>query len=184
MQRRIVGLAAIAGAWLVASPALSQSSANFKLSEQVLNAGGNPSGGTVLSSPSFRISLDAIGDSVTGAALSSSAWRMDAGFVSGYPPPGEVLGLRFGPGRTTLLWNAERSVGSYNLYKGSLFAFLPDYGVCTQSGLTAETATDAAVPPAGAGAFYLVTARNRLAEEGTKGFASSGVERSHGVPCP
>ena len=30
----------------------------------------------------------------------------------------------------------------------------------------------------------LVTARNRLTEEGTKGFTSAGAQRSNPAPCP
>jgi hypothetical protein len=41
-----------------------------------------------------------------------------------------------------------------------------------------------AVPDPGQGFFYLVTARNRLAEEGTKGSTSAGVPRSNAFPCP
>jgi hypothetical protein len=185
MKRLTVLLAAALGAvFFVSNSAFCQSSANFKLQESVLNAGGNPSGGSVLSSASFRIRLDAIGDGLAQQGMSSSSWEMDTGFLAAYPPPGEVQGLRFGPGRTTLLWTPERSVGAYNLYKGSVPAFLPEYGVCSQSGLIAETATDTTAPLAGGAQYYLVTARNRLAEEGTKGFASSGVERSAGSPCP
>ena len=32
--------------------------------------------------------------------------------------------------------------------------------------------------------FYLVTSRNRLGEEGPKGFDHLGVERGNPVPCP
>jgi hypothetical protein len=45
------------------------------------------------------------------------------------------------------------------------------------------TATDPASPPPDSIYFYLVTAENRLGEEGTKGYSSSGVER-HGSDCP
>ena len=37
---------------------------------------------------------------------------------------------------------------------------------------------------AGACLFYLVTARNRLGEEGTKGYRSPGIERPNDAPCP
>ncbi len=48
------------------------------------------------------------------------------------------------------------------------------YGICAQppSILTAPTATVVAVPAAGQALFYLVTARNRLPEESTRGFTS------------
>ena len=42
----------------------------------------------------------------------------------------------------------------------------------------------AAPVPAGNGYFYLVTARNRLWEEGTKGSSSAGAQRANPAPCP
>ena len=76
MRTRIVLTAAVLGVGaLVASPAFPQTSANFNLQEHVLNAGGTPTGGSVLTSPSFRIRLDSIGDSITGSALSSTSWQ-------------------------------------------------------------------------------------------------------------
>jgi hypothetical protein len=56
--------------------------------------------------------------------------------------------------------------------------------VCLQSGLLVGSAADIQSPPAGSGFFYLATARNRLGEEGTKGFASSGTRRVNPSPCP
>lgn len=185
MKPRIALMAVVLGAGpLVTSPAIAQESASFKLQEHVLNAGGNPDGGTVLASSSFRIRLDAIGEGMTGPGMASTSWRMDSGFVSAYPPPGEVTGVQFDPGGVTLSWDPERSVGAYELYRGVAPAFLPGYGSCNQSGLTAETAADMYVPSAGTVLFYLVTARNRLSEEGTKGFDSSGTERPNPDPCP
>ena len=58
------------------------------------------------------------------------------------------------------------------------------YGACEQYGLTGNSATDNAAVPAGDGYFYLVTAENRLDEEGTKGFDSAQVERTNDAPCP
>jgi len=49
--------------------------------------------------------------------------------------------------------------------------------------LAGENATDASIPAAATGYFYLVTAENRLAEEGTKGSNSTGGERLGNV-CP
>ena len=56
--------------WAVAS--LAQSSANYRLSESVLNAGGDPA--PVLTSASYQVTLDAVGDSVSGANLSSASY--------------------------------------------------------------------------------------------------------------
>jgi hypothetical protein len=39
-------------------------------------------------------------------------------------------------------------------------------------------------PSSGATFFYLATAKNRLGEEGTKGYRSSSVERPNPTPCP
>jgi len=52
-------------------------------------------------------------------------------------------------------------------------------------GLPADsvTDTDSDPLPVSGGFFYLVTAENRLAEEGTKGFTAEGAERL-GTVCP
>ena len=169
---------------LWATPSLAQQSATYKLTESVFNGGGNPANGTILTSTSYKMSLDAIGDGAIAAGLWGGPYRMDAGFVSAYPPPGETLGLCF-TGKQTLTWNPEKSVGTYNLYRDAIPA-LPGgmYGLCSQPGLTRETATDTAVPGAGVGYFYLVTAENRLQEEGTKGYRKNGTERPNPAPCP
>jgi hypothetical protein len=109
---------------------------------------------------------------------------MDAGFVSNYPPPGEVKGDLFAS-KTNYTWSAEKSIGSYDVYRGAISSLSGlAYGTCLQNGLTTESVTDAATPAAGQGFFYLVTARNRLGEIGTKGFATSGIERANAAPCP
>jgi hypothetical protein len=84
-----------------------------------------------------------------------------------------------------MTWDPERSVGAYEVYRDALTT-LPGggFGTCFASGLTSEAATEAATPVAGQGWFYLVTARNRLGEEGTKGFQTSGAERPNPAPCP
>jgi hypothetical protein len=185
MKLRVAALAVVLGSGLLSTnPVRGQASANFKLYEHTLNAAGNPAGGTVLASSNFRITLDALGQGIMGPGLASTSWRMDAGFVSGYPPPGEVTGVRFGADHITLTWNPEMSVGTYDLYRGVARVFLPDFGSCDQYGLTSETAADSDVPSVGSGFFYLVTARNRLREEGTKGLYASGTERPNPIPCP
>jgi len=173
-------LLALAGA----APAWAQQSTSFQLRESAFNAGGRPAQGAIAQSTSFRVSLDAIGDSVAGPGLASASFSMDGGFVTPYPPPGEVNGLRF-TDKVTLAWKPEKSTGVYNLYRG-LVSTLPGlgYGGCQQQSLAAETATDAAVPTIGSSYFYLITAENLLAQEGTKGFNSAGVERANLSPCP
>ncbi|HEX4824715.1 MAG TPA: hypothetical protein VFV19_10395 [Candidatus Polarisedimenticolaceae bacterium] len=179
MHTRIVVLAIAAAA---AAPALAQTSASYKLTESIVNNGGDPVNGASGASASHRIKLDALGDGFLGVGLASASFHMDGGFVDVYPPPGEVQQQLF-TSKTSMVWNPERSVGQYEVYRDALSGFLGG-GTCFSSGLTAESATDAATPAAGQGYFYLVTARNRLGEEGTKGLRTSGVERPNPSPCP
>lgn len=180
MMRRRLGIALLAA---VATSAAAQESASFDLREHALNAGGHPADGIVLASLGFRMSLGSIGDAVVRRGLASASFRADAGFVSAYPPPGEVLGLAFDT-KTTLRWNSEPSAGTYNLYRdllGNLSGL--GYGLCAQPDLAGPTATDADPVAPGAGFFYLATVENRLDEEGTKGFRRDGTERG-GTVCP
>jgi hypothetical protein len=169
----------------VPATAVAQTSASYKLKEYTFNNGGHPANGSFASSTSYRIKLDAIGDAiVSGSAMSSASNRMEGGFVGDYPPPGEVKGDLF-TNKTTLTWSPEKSVGTYDVYR-ALVSTLPGlaYGACLQNGITTETATDTVTPSVGQGYFYLITARNRLGEIGTKGYASSGTERANAAPCP
>ena len=100
--------------------------------------------------------------------------------------PGEAENLQF-TDATTLIWDPERSRGSYALYQGLVAVpFDAGYGLCEQPPpvLATETATVTGLPGTGDARFFLVTARNRLAEEGPKGFDYLGVERGNPVPCP
>ena len=182
MWIRAIGAGALV--LLLSGTALAQTSTSFKLEEHVFNAGGNPAAGMVPTSASFQITLDAIGDGMAATGLSSASFQLDGGFVTGYPPPGEVLGLRF-TDLTTLEWNPEGSIGSYSLYRDLLSSLSGlGYGMCQQPFLLVETTTDTDVPAApGTGFFYLLTAENKLAEEGTKGFHSDTTERM-GLACP
>ena len=164
----------------------AQTSTSYKLTEQIMNEGGHPQAGVVLGSTSYRVTLDAIGDGLPAPALGSASFAMAAGFVPVYPPPGEVQTLRIAANRTSMTWAPERSTGVYNIYRG-LFSSLPGpYGQCRQANVPAASATisENPPPPAGNGYFYLVTAENRLNEEGTKGFNSAHVEHPNGFPCP
>jgi hypothetical protein len=168
----------------MALPVVAQSSASYKISDSVFNAGGHPEDGTMMTSGSYRVSLDAIGDAVVGPRMSSASYGMDGGMVSCYPPPGEVTGLRFVTPQT-LAWDAERSVGVYNLYRALVSSLSGlGYGSCEQLDITGPATGDADAPPAGDGYFYLVTAENMLGEEGTKGRDSAGAERANASPCP
>jgi hypothetical protein len=156
---------------LVVAPAPAQTSASYDLEEHTINAGGNPNGGVVPMSASFRISLDSIGEGFSALAARSSSYAMDSCFSSAYPPPQEVENLRFAESKTMLFWDSERSVGDYSLYRGLLSTIAGlDYGCCEQKCVANEEASDLDSPPVGEGFLYLVSARNRLYEEGTKGF--------------
>ena len=171
-------------AGLAAPSSVAQTSAHFKLQESAFNAAGHPADGTTLSSAHFRVKLDAVGDSVVASGLSSASFHAGGGFATAYPPPGEVSHLRF-TSRTILAWDPERSTGAYSLYRGAVSG-LPGlvFGTCYQNSLTVNQATETAAPPVGSSWFYLVTARNLLGEEGTKGSMSSGAERPNPSPCP
>ena len=174
------------GLTLALGPAVTAAeSASHKLTEFVFNEGGHPLQGAVPASASSRITLDAIGQGVAAGGTSTSAsFKLGSGFVSPYPPPGEVTGLRFTT-KIDLAWNAESSIGKYNLYR-ELTGTLPGgFGVCESPGvILSETTTDTDVPSAATAYFYLVTADNLLDEEGTKGFRSNGTERGNPAPCP
>jgi hypothetical protein len=162
---------------------LAQQSASYKLAEHTFNAASHPSGGTVLGSASYRVRLDAIGDAVAGMSLASASFRADGGFVARYPAPTEVAGLRF-VNKTSLAWNAERSAGVYNLYRDVVSTLPVSFGACWQTSIPGTSTSDAEVPSIGTALFYLVTAENRLGEEGTKGYSSSGAQRPNSAPCP
>jgi hypothetical protein len=167
-----------------ALPALAQTSASYHLNEHTLNAGGQPANGTVSTSASFHLKLDAIGDAVVGSGMTSASFHADGGFVGVYPPPGEVRGLAF-TSVSSMVWNPEKSVGQYEMYSDLISQLQSGgTGTCLQSGLTSESATDTTTPALGSGLFYIVTARNLLNEEGTKGYKTGGAERPNTLPCP
>ena len=168
---------------LLAGTALAQSSASFKLEEHTFNAGGHPEAGGLPTSAGFRITLHSIGEGVSGQGLNSASFALDACFASAYVPPGEVMNLRF-VDEDTLEWDPEKSVGDYNLYR----ALISDvtglgFGACEQEHIAEPTTDETDAVPANDGYFYLVTAENRLDEEGTKGFQSDTTERG-GATCP
>lgn len=185
----IMAMLAVAGGF-----ALGQSSASYNVSDHAFNEGGRPETGTILASASYRISLDAIGDGARGEGLGSASYRLDGSFVTGYSPPGEVIDLKLLPDHQTLEWSPEWSVGVYNVYRGlalpdpSWGGPTPGYGNgfdCDIDPWTnGETTQDTWVPSPGSGGYYLVTAENRLGEEGTMGSTGSGDERRPTTPCP
>jgi len=183
-MRIVRGLLVLAAMGIaVLSPAVAQSSASYRLTEQALNAGGHPANGVIATSPGYRITLDAIGDGVVAPLLSGTGYALSNGFVSTYPPPGEVSELRL-VDATTLDWLPETSAEVYELYRNGLGTLPGTYGACLQPGVGGTTTTDPAAPPSKQGYFYLVTARNLLGEEGTKGTNSAGAPRPNPAPCP
>jgi hypothetical protein len=179
-MKKILAIVVLAAAW----PALAQTSASYKLEEHTFNAGGHPADGTIMTSASFRMTFDAIGEGIAGGGMSSASFSMDGGFVSAFPPPGEVTNLLF-TDDVTLVWDPEKSVGVYNLYRDTLGTLSGmGYGNCEQYDIGDETATDPDTPPTSDGYFYLVTAENRIAEEGTKGYDSDHSERPNPAACP
>ena len=183
MLRRIVPCLAVLTVSIFTAHA--QTSAAFHVTEYSLDGGGNPRQGQRLASATYRVSLDEIGEGVVATGLSGSTYHATSGFGAGYPPPGEVAGLAFAKDRVTLSWRAERSAGSYSVYRGPVDK-LPsgNTGTCLASWLPVTTLADAAVPPRATAFLYLVTARNRLGEEGTKGPDSNGAPRPNPQPCP
>jgi len=108
---------------------------------------------------------------------------MNGGFAVACPPPGEVTGLRFSADGATFSWEVEAAADTYNVCRDDISA-LPggQNGLTLQSGLTGNAIKDTQTP--GTDWFYLVTSRNSLGGESTRGFASSGVERAYHGPFP
>jgi len=165
-------------ALFLGAAASAQTSTSYDLAENSFNSGGSPAAGAAASSASYQLSIGAIG-TINARGLTSASFALDAGLVGVYPPPLEVTGLVF-TSTTDLEWDPFPGIGTYNVYRGPISSFSPSYGSCTQTGLTTNSATDGdTVPPSGF--FYLVTAENRLAQEGTKG--SNGPGQRLGTFC-
>lgn len=103
------GSVLVAAALCVTSTAVAQQSASFRLEQSTFNSGGDPHDGSVPISGGHRVTLDALGESVSARALSSASFRMAIGFVAAYPPPGEVTGLVVLSTKQDLVWKPERS---------------------------------------------------------------------------
>lgn len=184
-SHRFIRLAILAP-WLgliAAHSATAQTSSSYKLYEASINNGGDPGNAGTLTSAHYHISLDAIGDGVVLTGLASPAFHLDGGFAGEFPPPGQVTGLGFSD-LTTLQWSPERSAQRYEVYRGTTASLPGTYGTCFANNLSLVSSTDSSIPSTGQGFFYLVTARNRLGEEGPKGFASNGTEEANTLPCP
>ena len=165
-----------------ALPAAAQQSASFRLEESAFNQGGSPTEGLELQSPSYRVSLSSLGESLVQPTLTGTGFSLDGGIVGSVKPAGEVLGLRFDDS-VTLAWDPEGSVGTYTLYRDALTT-LGATASCLQEDLTAPDFIDGDSPASGTGFLYLVSATNRLDEEGPLGFGSAGAARSGSPVCP
>jgi hypothetical protein len=181
MKQRGIFWSVILLSALLTLPALAQSSSSYRVEESVFNYGGHPSQGTAPASVNYRISSGSIGENMVATSLASASYGIDSGFGSAYRPPGVIMDLRF-ISDDVLQWTAHRAAGSYNLYRDDLSG-IGGYGSCFQPGLSSPSASDTEAPLSGAGFFYLATVRNRLHEEGGKGWDSSGVMRL-GTWCP
>ena len=178
-MRRIIILIGL----LLATPLVAQVSPSYMLRESVLNAGGHPAQGAHLVSAGFRMTLGALGDGVASTPL-GGPFRLGPGFVSPYPPPGEVLNLRFST-LNDLQWDPGTAAGTYNLYLGSVTSpFDPAFGNCRAGGIAVTTAVIPENPAPGTALFLLATEENLLSEEGTKGFSSGGAPRPNPAACP
>ena len=168
---------------LGASSLFAQQSGSYRLESTVINEGGRPLQGAVLTGSAFRISLDAIGDAVAASGFGSASYRVDGGLVAAYPPPGEVQNQKW-TNASNMTWDPEKSAGLYEVYKGLISGLPGGFGACFQSALASPATAEGATPPVGDGWFYLVTAKNGLGEEGTKGYQTGGAERGNSLPCP
>ena len=100
--------------------------------------------------------------------------------------PPEVSGLRWSS-KVQFFWDRVPCATVYDVYRQDVpltncGGVACSYGTCLWSGLVAENATDALVPPAGKVQFYLVTAESYVAE-GTMG-SSSVAPRPNAFACP
>ena len=73
------------------------------------------------------------------------------------------------------------------MYSGAIGELPGGYGACRTGDVPGPSAAIPEIPSledGQVGFFYLVTARNGLREEGTKGFDSAGAPRPNPLPCP
>lgn len=96
---------------------------------------------------------------------------------------GLVTGERF-LGKTILVWDKENGAATYNVYRGELGAAqLAPQASCFARGLVTTFTSDADLPRAGDGSFYLATAVVGSIEQ-SPGYTSAGSERSIVTHCP
>jgi hypothetical protein len=177
MRRFLLTLALLA---FLTVPVLAQESASYRLERSSFDAGG----GSRMTSTSYAVSFQGTGEPALGDGLSSPSFRSDGSFFAAYAPAGEVRGLTIAADHETLSWFAEPVAGDYNLYRDLVGGLPGDFGSCLVADVEGTSWTDPERPPDSSGFFYLVTAENRLDEEGTKGWTSAGSERANDTPCP
>jgi len=178
-------MVALTAAFASVPAARAQTSASYDMKAHVVNEGGHPAQGVVLTSGLFRMSLDAVGQGLFAPSMGSASFSMGVGFATPYLAPGEVAGVRILADRQTLTWTLEPAADHYNVYRDLLQTLPGLYGLCWATHIPSTVAVDSAVPGTGSsGFFYLVTSENGLDEEGTKGFSSAGAERGNLAPCP
>jgi hypothetical protein len=100
--------------------------------------------------------------------------------------PGAVQNLRWSD-PVTLEWTGALGAVEFHVYRGGLDALSCSFfGECQDASdpdSTDRMFSDPAVPPSGAGFFYLVTAEEDGGNEGTLGISLCGV-RENSDPCP
>ena len=158
----------------------AQGSEGYLNRERSFNNGGNPS--PVLVSENFQINLGSLGENLTMSSCESNDYTLVGGFSFSYPPPGEVMNLRF-VDSSILEWDADLSAGTYNVYRGLVSELATTYGSCHIVDIGQVQASDPEIPVQGECYFYIVTACNRVGEEGTMGRDSSDTERPNVSPC-
>lgn len=169
---------------LAALPCLAQSSASYQVNGSSINCGGDPQNGVVLASPSFRVTLDAIGNTFAGRQLTSEDYVVCINLPQIVKPPTEVQGFSL-TSTTAMSWNANATAYGYQVYRGLISDLPLSYGSCiTPQEVFVTEVTDTEIPAPGQCFFYLVVARNILDEEGTLGTDSAGNERHAAVQCP
>jgi len=170
----VIKKVAIGIVFLMGGVVFAQQSTHFMIKGPVLNAGGNPYSGTTPVSAGFKLRPDSIGDGVT-AMMTSASYRMGGGFVLSFPPPGDVMNLRFNDS-VTLSWDPQALAQSYHLYRtgdmGTPTGLLPSL-TCGQPDLALATAIDSDLPALNRAFFYLVTAVNCIRVEGPDGLIGS-----------
>lgn len=163
---------------MLCGPALAQTSPSYRLDEFALSAGER------LDSESYRMSVAAVGQTVTSTGLAGALFSMAVGFPQSNAPPGEVRQVAFDGDGETLTWAPDPSAGTYVVYRGDPRLLPGDAGICLLSALPGPQAIVDEQPDDARAFFYLVTAVSTLLEEGSAGYDSTGAHRATPSPCP